>query len=79
MAVPGLPLFPPSITGECIPIPTIFALMNQKRAAEGQPEQDYAALDVRADACIVCGKCEAQCPQHLHIRKLLQEVAKTFA
>ena len=62
-----------------IPIPTIFALMNQKRAAEGQPEQDYAALDVRADACIVCGKCEAQCPQHLHIRKLLQEVAKTFA
>ena len=79
MAVPGLPSSPPSITEGCIPIPTIFALMNQKRAAEGQPEQDYAALDVRADACIVCGKCEALCPQHLRIRQLLREVSKAFA
>lgn len=61
-----------------IPIPTIFALMNRKRAGEGQPEADYAALSVRADACIVCGKCEAQCPQHLQIRRLLQEVTKAF-
>lgn len=62
-----------------IPIPTVFALMNRKRAGEGEPEADYAALSVHADACIVCGKCEAQCPQHLHIRKLLQEVTKAFA
>ena len=62
-----------------IPIPRIFALLNQKRAGEGQPEQDYAALSVHADSCIVCGKCEAQCPQHLHIRRLLQEVTKAFA
>ena len=61
-----------------IPIPRIFALLNQKRAGEGQPEQDYAALSVHADSCIVCGKCEAQCPQHLHIRRLLQEVTKAF-
>ena len=62
-----------------IPIPTVFALLNRKRAGEGQPELDYDALSVRADACIVCGKCEAQCPQHLSIRRLLREVTKAFA
>lgn len=62
-----------------VPIPDVFSLLNQKLAAEGQPEQDYAALPVRADACLQCGKCETQCPQHLHIRKLLKEVTKAFA
>lgn len=28
--------------------------------------------------CIRCGKCEKQCPQHLKIRDLLVDVAKTF-
>lgn len=62
-----------------VPIPEVFALLNGKHAGEGQPEQDYAALPVRADACMECGKCEAECPQHLHIRRLLKEVAKAFA
>ncbi len=62
-----------------IPIPEIFALLNQKRTAEGQPETDYAALPVKADACIECGQCETACPQHLHIRKLLKEVTKAFS
>ena len=61
-----------------IPIPAAFALLNQKHAGEGQPEQDYAALSVQADACVECGSCEARCPQHLHIRRLLKEVAKAF-
>ena len=61
-----------------IPIPEIFALLNQKHAGEGQPEQDYAGLPVHADACIVCGSCEKECPQHLHIRRLLREAAKVF-
>lgn len=62
-----------------VPIPAVFALLNQKRTEEGQPDIDYAALPVRADACIECGQCEAACPQHLHIRRLLKEVAKAFA
>ncbi len=62
-----------------IPIPDIFALMNQKRTGEGQPDADYAALSVHADACLECGKCEAECPQHLHIRRLLKEVSKAFS
>jgi len=69
-------------TDDCpagVPIPQIFTLLNQKRAEEGQPEQDYNALAVRADACVGCGQCESLCPQHLHIRRLLQEVSKAFA
>lgn len=62
-----------------IPIPKVFALLNQKHAEEGTPGTDYAALPVRADACVGCGQCESACPQHLHIRKLLQEAAKAFA
>ena len=61
-----------------IPIPEIFALFNQTKTEEGQPGQDYAALPVKADACIECGQCEAACPQHLHIRRLLKEAAKAF-
>ena len=61
-----------------VPIPEIFALLNQKQAGEGQPDQDYAALPVRADACIVCGSCEKACPQHLHIRRLLREITAVF-
>lgn len=33
----------------------------------------------KADDCIRCGKCEGQCPQHLEIRSLLEQVANTFA
>ena len=33
----------------------------------------------RAEDCIRCGKCEAQCPQHLEIRKLLEKVAEAFS
>ena len=62
-----------------VPIPTLFALLNQKRTEEGQPQQEYAALSVGPEACVECGCCEAQCPQHLHIRQLLKEVSKAFA
>ena len=32
----------------------------------------------KASDCIRCGKCEKVCPQHLPIRELLKDVAKTF-
>lgn len=32
----------------------------------------------KASECVRCGKCEAQCPQHLEIRELLSKVAETF-
>ncbi|MBR1816492.1 MAG: aldo/keto reductase [Lachnospiraceae bacterium] len=32
----------------------------------------------KASECIKCGKCERVCPQHLEIRRLLENVARTF-
>ncbi len=32
----------------------------------------------RPSECIKCGKCEGQCPQHLKIRELLEQVSETF-
>ena len=28
--------------------------------------------------CLGCGQCEGECPQHLHIRQLLEAVDKAF-
>lgn len=39
----------------------------------------HTAENGKADDCIGCGKCEAQCPQHLPIRELLDKVHKTFS
>lgn len=61
-----------------IPIPDIFACMNQKKAGEGEPEKTYAAFDAGASACVGCGQCESQCPQNLKIRDLLAQIAKEF-
>ena len=62
-----------------IPIPDVFACMNRLAAGEGDPKADYAALDVKADACVGCGQCEKVCPQHLHIPQLLKEAVRKFA
>lgn len=32
----------------------------------------------KASDCLKCGKCEKICPQHLPIRKLLEQVAEEF-
>lgn len=36
------------------------------------------AVQSRVSECIKRGQCEKVCPQHLHIRELLQDVAKEF-
>lgn len=38
----------------------------------------HTAPGRKASDCIKCGKCEKVCPQHLPIRKLLEDVAKEF-
>ena len=66
-----------------ISIPDLFALMNIKQLhhdwnADYYYEEVHTAPGRRASDCLKCGKCEKICPQHLPIRKLLEEVAKEF-
>lgn len=62
-----------------INIPELFACLNDKRQDKEDAGARYAAEAVKADSCVGCGQCEAECPQHLHIRQLLEEVDRTFA
>ena len=62
-----------------IPIPDIFNCLNDKRQGVEDASARYAAFENSASACVGCGQCEAVCPQHLHIPKLLEEVDKAFA
>jgi predicted aldo/keto reductase-like oxidoreductase len=62
-----------------IPIPDIFSALNDKRQEKEGADEAYAAFEVKADACLECGRCEEECPQHLHIRELLKEAHKAFA
>ena len=47
------------------------ALLHERWNVEGQGKKN-------AGSCIGCGKCESACPQHIAIRKFLQEAEKTF-
>ena len=64
-----------------ISIPDLFADMNAKQIYHDW-NADYYYSDVhtsegrRASDCIKCGKCEKSCPQHLPIRKLLEDVPR---
>ena len=69
-----------------IAIPKYFSLYNldlQEVKGKGwTPQGEYyenLTLDYgKASDCIKCGQCEAMCPQHLHIRDLLEDVAAHF-
>jgi len=62
-----------------IPIPDIFALLNQKLAKEDYDEAAYGTFAANAEACVGCGACEAACPQKLEIRQLLKDAHKALA
>ena len=66
-----------------IAIPNLFSCMNVKRLyhdwnADYYYGEVYTKPGSKASDCISCGKCERICPQHLPIRKLLEDVAKEF-
>jgi predicted aldo/keto reductase-like oxidoreductase len=45
-----------------------FTRFGARESARGR----YAALPVKADACIECGECESRCPYELPIREMLK-------
>ena len=66
-----------------IDIPNLFSCMNSKHVyktwnADYYYNNVYTKRNGKASDCIKCGKCERSCPQHLPIRKLLEDVAAEF-
>lgn len=65
-----------------ISIPDLFSCMNAKELTHDWNTDFYYGIYTeqggKASSCIGCGKCEKICPQHLPIRKLLQDVARSF-
>ena len=66
-----------------ISIPDLFSCMNTKTVyhdwnANYYYDEVHTKHNGKASDCIKCGKCEQICPQHLHIRDLLADVAKEF-
>ncbi len=69
-----------------IPIPYYFSLYNadllEVPGKGWTPQMGYygSTTDTKtpASGCIKCGKCENICPQHLPIRKYLDDVANHF-
>lgn len=66
-----------------IAIPDLFACMNAKEAFHDWNQDYYYELHTsngagRAKDCIMCGKCEHECPQNLPIRALLKKVSASF-
>ncbi len=65
-----------------IRIPDLFADMNVKKSILGGNADWYYFIHTqsggKASECVKCGACEKECPQHLKIRDLLEEVAAAF-
>ena len=66
-----------------IQIPELFSCYNLKTTFRSWNQDFYYDTVLtrdrgKASDCLKCGKCEKICPQHLPIRKLLEQVAREF-
>lgn len=70
---------------EGIAIPDVFALYNaslteadRAHAPQRAQYRELAEAHAPASACVKCGACEQECPQHLPIRELLGKVVRSL-
>ena len=67
-----------------IQIPDIFKAMNmdlifnKKEEAKKRYENATKEPQAKASACVQCGQCEVQCPQHIEIRSWLKRVSEVL-
>ena len=64
-----------------INIPGYFGLLNLYAVTEkksGMYYQRYSMNKGKASECLKCGLCESNCPQHIEIRKYLEEFAELY-
>jgi len=64
-------------------IPDLFSCLNAMEIHHSHNskyyyDEVYTKRNGKASDCLKCGRCERSCPQHLHIRELLQKVAAEF-
>ena len=74
--------------GHCQPCPAgVDIAMTNKlydlatAAPDGVPatvREHYAALEVKASACLHCGKCETRCPFHVRVSERMNQIAALF-
>ena len=65
-----------------IAIPRLFSMVNTKRefphTNTERAFRESTRNNARPSECLKCGACEEACPQHIEIRKLLEEIALEY-
>ena len=63
-----------------INIPGVFLFQGylERYGLQDWARDRYAALPVKASACVECGDCEGRCPYNLPIRQMLKKAAQGF-
>lgn len=67
---------------EQIAIPEYLGVYNESLSGQYASAltryKEQLMLGGKPDNCVLCAKCERQCPQHLPIRKLLMDIKYHF-
>ncbi|MCH5321542.1 MAG: aldo/keto reductase, partial [Eubacterium sp.] len=64
-----------------VKISSIFAAYNNSKTGELTKEKGieaYNSIDVKADACVSCGKCMGHCPQSIKIPDLMKDTIPNY-
>ncbi len=73
--------------GHCQPCPAgvdiamtnkLYDLATAAPSVPATVREHYAALEVKASACLHCGKCETRCPFHVRVSERMNQIASLF-